>query len=102
MNSKQTGADIVFAYPSAEIAAIAPAAGVGVLYADRLHAGESRESLIEEYKETVASPYNAAKLGFVDDIIIPGETRPRVIAAFEMLKSKRVSAPSRKHDNMPL
>lgn len=102
MNSKQTGADIVLAFPSAEIAAIAPAAGVGVLYADRLHAGESREALIEEYKENVASPYNAAKLGYVDDIIIPGETRPRVIAAFEMLRSKRVSAPSRKHDNMPL
>lgn len=102
MNSKQTGADVVLAYPTAEIAAIAPLAGVGVLFADRLHAGESREALVEEYKETVASAYNAAKMGYVDDVIIPGETRPRVIAAFEMLRSKRVSAPSRKHDNMPL
>lgn len=102
MNSKQTGADIVLAYPTALIAAIAPEAGVGVLYSDRLKAGESREALVEEYKEEVASPYNAAAMGYVDDIIIPGETRPRVIAAFEMLRSKRVSAPSRKHDNMPL
>lgn len=102
MNSKQTGADIVLAYPSAEIAPIAPPAGVGVLYADRLRAGESREELIEEYRENEASPYKAAKLGIVDDIIIPAETRPRVIAAFEMLRSKRVGAPSRKHDNMPL
>lgn len=102
MNSKQTGADIVLAYPTAEIAAIAPLAGVGVLFKDRLHNGESRESLVEEYKETVASPYGAAKLGYVDDIIDPAETRPRVIAAFEMLRSKRVSTLSRKHDNMPL
>lgn len=102
MNSKQTGADVVLAFPTAEIAAIAPSAGVGVLFSDRLKAGESREALIEEYKETVASPYNAAAMGFVDDVIIPGETRPRVIAAFEMLRSKRVNAPSRKHDNMPL
>ncbi len=102
MNSKQTGADVVLAYPTAEIASIAPLAGVGVIYADRLHEGESREALVEEYKETVASPYNAAKLGYVDDIIVPGETRPRVIAAFEMLRSKRVNAPARKHDNMPL
>lgn len=102
MNSKQTGADVVLAYPTATIAAIAPSAGVGVLYKDRLHAGESREALCEEYKETVASPYNAAEMGYVDDIIIPAETRPRVIAAFEMLRSKRVNAPARKHDNMPL
>ncbi len=102
MNSKQTGADVVFAYPTAEIAAIAPNAGVGVIYSDRLKAGEMREALVSEYKDTVASPYNAAKMGYVDDIIVPGETRPRVIAAFEMLRSKRVNAPSRKHDNMPL
>ncbi len=102
MNSKQTGADVVLAYPTACIAAIAPEAGVGVLYADRLKAGESRDSLVCEYVEEIASPYNAAKSGMVDDIIIPGETRPRVIAAFEMLRSKRVNAPSRKHDNMPL
>ncbi len=102
MNSKQTGADVVFAYPTAEIAAIAPPAGVGVLMSDRLKAGESRDALIAEYKDTIALPYNAARLGYVDDIIDPKETRPRVIAAFEMLRSKRVSAPSRKHDNMQL
>ena len=102
MNSKQTGADVVLALPTACIAAIAPEAGVGVLYADRLHAGENRDVLIAEYKAEVASPYNAATMGYVDDIIIPAEARPRVIAAFEMLRSKRVSAPSRKHDNMPL
>ncbi len=102
MNSKQTGADIVLAFPTAEIAAIAPAAGVGVLYSDRLKAGESRDMLIAEYKEEVASPYKAAAMGYVDDVIIPAEARPRVIAAFEMLRSKRESAPSRKHDNMPL
>ncbi|MEE0867445.1 MAG: carboxyl transferase domain-containing protein [Clostridia bacterium] len=102
MNSKQSGADVVFAYPTAEMAPLAPAAGVGMLYSDRLKAGENREALENEYKETEASVYNAAKSGYVDDIIDPAETRQRVIAALEMLKSKRAQSPARKHDNMPL
>ncbi len=102
MNSKQGGADLIFAYPSAQMAPLPPAAGVGVLYSERLKAGESREALENEYIETEASIYNAAKLGCIDDIIVPSETRARVVAAFEMLKSKRAGAISRKHDNMPL
>lgn len=102
INSKQGGADLVLAYPTAEIAPLPPAAGVGVLYSERLQAGESREELEQEYRETEASIYNAAKLGCIDDIIVPSETRARIVAAFEMLRSKRAGAITRKHDNMPL
>lgn len=102
MNSKQGGADLIFAYPTAQMAPLPPAAGVGVLYSERLQAGESREALEQEYIETEASIYNAAKLGCIDDIIVPSETRARIVAAFEMLRSKRAGSPSRKHDNMPL
>ena len=102
LNSKQGGADLIFAYPAAEMAPLPPAAGVGMLYADRLKAGESREALEAEYRETEASIYKAASLGCIDDIIVPSETRARIVAAFEMLRSKRAGAPSRKHDNMPL
>ena len=102
MNSSQSGADIVLAYPTAEAAPLNAEAGMRILYNDRLHAGENKDALIEEYKENDASIYNAAKLGYVDDVISPSETRQRVIAAFEMLRSKRASVASRKHDNMPL
>lgn len=102
MNSKQGGADLIFAYPGAQMAPLPPAAGVGMLYSERLKAGESREALEKEYIETEASIYNAAKLGCIDDIIVPAETRARIAAALEMLKSKRAGVISRKHDNMPL
>ena len=73
-----------------------------MLYSDRLKAGESREALMQEYIETEASIYNAAKLGCIDDIIVPAEARARIAMAFEMLKSKRAGAITRKHDNMPM
>lgn len=101
-NSKQTGADIVMAYPFAQAAPLDPAAGVGMLYSDRLKNGESRDALMTEYVEKEANIYSAAKAGYVDDIIDPAQTRQRVIAAFEMLAGKRVSSIPRKHDNMPL
>ena len=96
------GADIVFAYPSAQIAPLAPGAGVGMLYADRLKKGENRDALCAEYAEKDASVYNAAAAGYVDDVIDPAETRQRVIGAFEMLSGKRAESSPRKHDNMPL
>ncbi len=102
LNSAQVGADIVLAYPTAEIAALNAEAGIRVLYNERLKAGENKDMLIKEYKENDASVYNAAKAFYVDDIICPAETRQRVIASLEMLKSKRATVPSRKHDNMPL
>ena len=102
INSKEAGADVVLAYPSAQMAPLAPGAGATMLYGDKFKDGMSREELENEYKENEASIYNAAKKGSVDDVIVPSETRARVAAAFEMLKSKRASAPQRKHDNMPL
>ena len=102
LNSKQGGADLIFAYPTAEMAPLPPAAGVGMLYSDRLHAGESREALEKEYVETEASIYNAAKLGCIDDVIVPSESRARIAAALEMLKSKRAGVITRNHDNMPM
>ncbi len=102
MNSKQGGADLIFAYPTAQMAPLAPSAGVGMLYSERLQAGESREALEKEYIETEASIYRAASLGCIDDIIVPSETRARIVAALEMLKSKRAGTISRKHDNLSL
>lgn len=102
MSSKQSGADIVFAYPTAQIAPLNAQAGTVMLYEDKLKAGENRDVLMEQYKETEASVYAAAENGYVDDIIDPRESRSRIIGAFEMLRSKRASAANRKHDNMPL
>ena len=101
-NSKDAGADIVLAYPTACMAPLNPQAGIRMLMDDKLKAGVSPQNAENEYKETEASIYKAASLGCIDDIIVPSETRARITAAFEMLKSKRAAAPSRKHDNMPL
>ena len=81
---------------------LAPGAGVGMLYTDRLKKGENRDALYAEYAEKDASVYNAAAAGYVDDVIDPAETRQRVIGAFEMLSGKRAESSPRKHDNMPL
>ena len=102
LNSKQGGADLILAFPSAQMAPLPPAAGVGMLYADRLKAGESRDALEKEYAETEASIYRAASLGCIDDVIVPSEARARIVAAFEMLRSKRAGSISKKHDNMSL
>ncbi len=102
LNSKEAGADIVLAYPMAKMLPLAPGAGVSMLMKEEFKNGMSREDAEKEYEDVRASIYNAAALGCVDDIILPEQTRARVIAAFEMLKSKRACAPVRKHDNMPL
>ncbi len=102
MNSKQLGADVVLAFPQAEIAPLEAKTGVQLLFEDKLHQGLSRDALEKEYKAQEASPLMAAAAGLVDDVIDPSQTRARVAAALEMLASKRVSGVSRKHDNMPL
>ncbi len=102
MNSKQLGADVVYAFPKAEIAPLNSKAGVQLLYEDKLHEGMSRDELEAAYRAADASPLLAASVGEVDDVINPAETRSRVAAALEMLASKRVSGVSRKHGNMPL
>ena len=106
MNSKSIGADLAFAWPSAELAVMGPQGAVEILYRRELQSAadpeKRRSELVEDYTERFANPYVAAERGFVDDVIDPAETRIKVIAGLEMLKSKREELPHRKHGNIPL
>lgn len=90
-------ADLVYAWRCAVISALEPEAAVALLYRDRLAAGENRETLVEVYKTTDASPMNAAALGQIDDVFVPADTRAKLIAGLEMLCGKRESTLPRKH-----
>lgn len=100
MSSKQTGADINMAYPSAEIAVMGAEGAVNILY--RKADPETKAKAIEAYTEKFANPYQAAELGFVDEIILPRQTRFKLIQALEMTENKTQSNPPKKHGNMPL
>src|SRR6185312_16489937 len=106
MNSKSIGADLAFAWPSAELAVMGPQGAVEILYRRELQNAADptarREELVDEYTERFANPYVAAERGFVDDVIDPSETRIKLIAGLEMLRSKREELPHRKHGNIPL
>ncbi|CQR53577.1 putative propionyl-CoA carboxylase beta chain 5 [Haloferax massiliensis] len=106
MASKHLGADVNYAWPTAEIAVMGPQGAVNILYRDELDAADDpdarRDELIEEYREEFANPYTAADRGFIDDVIEPGETRERLISDLQMLNSKRKSQPDKKHGNIPL
>jgi propionyl-CoA carboxylase beta chain len=106
MSSKHLWGDINFAYPSAEIAVMGPEGAVNVVFRKEIKAAEDpaqkEQEMIEEYRRRFASPYRAAEMGFIDDIILPEHTRPKLIRALESLKTKRDSMPKKKHDNLPL
>lgn len=106
MASKHIGADVNYAWPTAEIAVMGPQGAVNILYSDELDEAEDtearRQELIDEYREEFANPYTAADRGFVDDVLEPTETRPRLIDDLEMLASKRDELPDKKHGNIPL
>jgi acetyl-CoA carboxylase carboxyltransferase component len=106
MNSKHIGADINLAFPTAEIAVMGPEGAVNIVFRKDLNEAEDpelrRQELSDDYRETFASPYKAAELGYIDAVIQPEETRPRIISALEMLATKRTSTPPRKHGNIPL
>jgi acetyl-CoA carboxylase carboxyltransferase component len=106
MNSKSIGADLAFAWPSAELAVMGPQGAVEIVYRRELSNADDpaarRVELADEYLEKFANPYIAAERGFVDDVIDPAETRPKLIAGLEMLRSKREELPKRKHGNTPL
>jgi acetyl-CoA carboxylase carboxyltransferase component len=106
MNSKSIGADLAFAWPSAELAVMGPSGAVEILYKRELTQAADpaarRAELIDEYTEKHANPYNAAERGYVDDVIDPAETRVKLIAGLRMLQSKREELPRRKHGNTPL
>ena len=97
MNSKHVRGDYNVAWPTAEIAVMGPKGAVEIL-----HKGEATDEQIEEYRRTFAHPYQAAARGFVDDIIDPRDTRPRLISALGTLEGKRDRNPPRKHGNIPL
>jgi acetyl-CoA carboxylase carboxyltransferase component len=106
MSSKHIHADMVFAWPGAEIAVMGAEGAVAILYrkelADKNDNGEERKRLVAEFKEKFNNPYKAAQAGFVDDVLLPHETRPRLIAALELLRDKQTHMPAKKHGCMPL
>jgi acetyl-CoA/propionyl-CoA carboxylase carboxyl transferase subunit len=106
MASKHIDADVNYAWPTAEIAVMGPQGAVNILYDDELsEAGDvetRRQQLIDEYRDAFANPYTAAERGFVDDVLEPQETRPRLINDLDVLRGKRVDGPTRKHGNIPL
>jgi acetyl-CoA carboxylase carboxyltransferase component len=106
MNSKTIGADMVFAWPSAEIAVMGPEGAANIIFKKDITASENpaetRQEKIAEYRDKFSNPYVAAARGYVDDVIEPAETRSRVILALEMLNTKRENRPAKKHGNIPL
>ncbi len=106
MSSKHTRADINFAYPTAELAVMGPDGAVNIVFRNELKSvadPEARRAELEaDYRENFANPYKAAELGYIDEVIRPEETRPRVIRSLEMLATKRDTLPPKKHGNIPL
>ena len=106
MCSKHIRADFNVAWPTAEIAVMGAEGAVNVIYRDEIEAATDpaaeRSRLVEEYQERFANPYIAAARGYVDDVIMPSETRPRLIAALDLLADKRDTNPPKKHGNIPL
>ena len=106
MASKHMLADFNFAWPSAEIAVMGPEGAVNIIHRRDIAGSptpdERRGKLIDDYTARFANPYTAAERGYIDDVIFPRETRPKLIAALETLKTKRVAQPKRKHGNIPL
>ncbi|WP_036833955.1 acyl-CoA carboxylase subunit beta [Pontibacillus litoralis] len=106
LNSKSIGADLVYAWPNAEIAVMGPDGAANIIYAKEIKESEQpeivRQEKINEYRERFANPYVAASLGMVDDVIDPRDTRIILIQALDMLKNKQEDRPAKKHGNMPL
>ena len=106
MSSKHIRGDVNLAWPSAQIAVMGVDGAVNIIFRERLaqadDADAERRRLVEEYETTFANPYVAAARGYVDDVIEPSDTRPRLIAALAMLDGKRDRNPARKHGNIPL
>jgi acetyl-CoA carboxylase carboxyltransferase component len=106
MNSKSIGADLAYAWPSAELAVMGPQGAVEILYRRELMEAADpiarRSELVEEYTERYANPYLAAERGYVDDVIDPADTRVVLCRALDLLRTKREELPKRKHGNVPL
>ncbi|GCD79591.1 methylmalonyl-CoA carboxyltransferase [Schleiferia thermophila] len=106
MNSKHIGADLNFAWPTAEIAVMGAKGAAEIIFKKEIAAAEDKDKKLKEmeaeYARMFANPYRAAARGFVDDVILPRQTREVLIRGFEMLKNKAVSLPRKKHGNIPL
>lgn len=106
MSSKHIRGDINFAYPTAEIAVMGPDGAVNIVFRNELDRASDpvaeKERLVAEYRHTFANPFKAAELGYIDEIIMPEDTRPQLIRALEILENKRDKNPPKKHGNIPL
>lgn len=106
MCSKDLGADLVLAWPTAEIAVMGPQGAANIIFrkeiSEAADAAAERAKKVQEYTDEFATPYKAAERGFVDDVIEPAATRPRIADALNMLSSKRETRPAKKHGNIPL
>ena len=106
MNSKHVRGDLNFAWPTAEIAVMGPRGAVGIIYRKELAKSDDpkalEERLVEEYTEKFANPYTAAERGYVDEVIEASETRPKLVRALHLLRTKQDTNPSKKHGNIPL
>jgi acetyl-CoA carboxylase carboxyltransferase component len=106
MSSKHIRGDYNVAWPSAEIAVMGPDGAVNIIFrkeiAEAADPAARRAELIQMYRDKFANPYVAAARGYLDDVIVPRETRPRLIEALHMLQNKRDSNPPKKHGNIPL
>ena len=106
MCSKDLGADMVLAWPSAEIAVMGPQGAANIIFRKEIKESDdpqaTREEKIQQYSQEFATPYKAAERGFVDDVIEPAATRARLVDAFDMLASKRETRPAKKHGNFPV
>jgi propionyl-CoA carboxylase beta chain len=106
MNSKHIGADMNFAWPGAEIAVMGPKGAAEIIFKNEIAQAENPEQKlqekVDEYTETFANPYKAAARGFIDEVILPENTRTKLIRTFDMLENKQIDRPKRKHGNIPL
>jgi propionyl-CoA carboxylase beta chain len=106
MSSKHLRGDVSYAYPQSEIAVMGPDPAVNIVFREELVRSDDLEAtrarLVADYRKTFASPYKAAELGYIDAVIKPEETRPRIIDALQMLETKKDQNPPRKHGNIPL
>ena len=106
MNSKGLGADIVYAWPISEIAVMGAAGAVSIIgkreIKNAADPSEKKKELLKEYNDKFMNPYIAAEHGYVDEVILPEETRRKIVTAFSVLSSKKREKPEKKHGNIPL
>ncbi len=106
MSSKHIRGDFNFAYPSAEIAVMGPDGAVNIVFRNEIQKAKDpvaeRTRLVDDYRRTFANPFKAAELGYIDEVLMPHDTRPRLITSLKALENKREKNPPRKHGNIPL